>query len=166
MVVDDPARLHQGIRGRRADEAKAAELELSGQCLRLRASGLEVGVGSWRLAALRPKRPHHGGERLTRTSQPLGGAGVLDRGDDLGAVPDDPLIAEQALHVGAIEGRNRGDLKPREGGPEGLALAEDRQPGESALEGLEGEPLIEATVVKDGTTPFQVVVPDVLRRRY
>ena len=48
VVVDDPDRLHQRVGGRRADEAKAARLELLRQRLRLRRRRRDLLAGARR----------------------------------------------------------------------------------------------------------------------
>jgi hypothetical protein len=57
-----------------------------------------------------------------------GGLGVGDRRFDLAAMANDPLVREQTLDVVFGEAGNAVGIKIGERGPEGVALAEDREP--------------------------------------
>ena len=57
------------------------------------------------------------------------------------------------------------DLGPEtvEGGAEGVALAQDRDPGEAGLETVEDQLLEQRPVVPFGRAPFLVVIGDIER---
>src|SRR6476620_1987813 len=76
---------------------------------------------------------------------------------------DDPRIAEQPLDVALAEARDALGIEAGEATPERLALAEDGDPGESRLEPLEAQALVEAALVAHRPPPLVVVVGDVLR---
>ena len=71
---------------------------------------------------------------------------------------DDRGVGEQAFDVALAERGDAVGLEAFEGGAEALALAEDRQPGQTGLEALEAEPLIQAALVADRPDPLLVVV--------
>jgi hypothetical protein len=80
--------------------------------------------------ALGPERPHEPGEGLAALGQLPRRLRVPDRGLDLRAVADDSVIRQQAGGVRLAEFGDGRDLESGEGCAEGIALAEDRQPGE------------------------------------
>ena len=86
------------------------------------------------------------------------GLRVRDRRLDLAAMADDRGVRQQPLDVALAERGDTIGLEARECGPEALALAQDRQPGEAGLEALEAEPLVEAALVADRAAPLLVVV--------
>src|SRR5207248_7074090 len=57
------------------------------------------------------------------------------------------------------------DLEAPERAAEALPLAQDRQPREPALKGLQREPLEDLVVRGDRPAPFLVVIADVFGRR-
>ena len=77
----------------------------------------------------------------------------------------DAGVEKQARDVLLAERRDLVDHEVVERGPEGRALAEDRQPGQPRLERLEGQPLVKGVVVADGSAPLLVVVGEVLGGR-
>ena len=85
VVVDDARRLHQRVGGRRADEAKAAALELARERLGLGGRGRHVGErrAAAARAARRRERPQQVGQRLAGLVQRDGRARVGDRRLDL-----------------------------------------------------------------------------------
>ena len=85
-------------------------------------------------------------------------ARVGDRRLDLRAVADDAGVGEQAGDVIVAEAGDGLGLEVRERGPERLALAQDRDPGEPGLERLERHALEQPAVVDDGAAPLLVVV--------
>ncbi len=103
------------------------------------------------------------GERLPLLMHRGGGLGVVDRRLDLAAVADDAGVLQEPVDVALAEARDRLDVEVREGGPEVLALAQDREPGQPGLKALEHHALVQATVVGDRPPPFLVVVADVVR---
>ena len=93
-------------------------------------SAYEVGAG----AAGGANDQQQIAERLVERQQ---GAGVADRRIDLEPVADDAGIAEEARHVGVVEGRNNGRVEARERLAEVLTLAQDDGRREPRLERLE-----------------------------
>ena len=83
---------------------------------------------------------------------------VVDRRLDLGAVPDDARVGEEALDVLVAEGRHGGGLEAGEGGTVAVALAQDRVPRQAGLGTLEDEQLEHVALVADGDAPLRVVV--------
>jgi hypothetical protein len=164
VVVDEPTGLHQRVCGRRPDEPKAAPFELAGQGGRLGGRPREVRAEAGRVPPLGAEGPDQLRQRLTHLAEAQRGAGILDRGLDLGAIADDPLVGQQPLQVCVTEGRDAANLESGECGSEGLALAKDRQPREAGLERLQAEALIETSIVEDRAAPLAIVVADVLRR--
>src|SRR5690348_16582457 len=148
MAVDDPARLHRRVDGRRADEAEARRLQPLRELLAVRA-----------VAVL----PHDLVERHPRLAQRERGPGVGDRRLDLAPMADDPRVREQPLDVPFAEACDPLRLEAGEPAPERLALAEDRDPGEPGLEALEAEALVQPALVANRTSPLLVVVREVER---
>src|SRR5205807_2980254 len=97
-------------------------------------------------------------ERSVALAQGAEAFRILDGGVDLQPVADDPFIGQQALAFGAGEARHAVDLEPEESAPEGLALLEDREPGEPRLVDLQDEPLEEGVVVRDGKAVLLIVI--------
>ena len=102
-----------------------------------------------------------------RLAQGKRSASIGDRRLDLATVPDDSRVAEQALDVTFTERCDRVGIEAGERRAEVLALAEDRQPGQSRLEALETQSFQQAALIRDGATPFVVVVGEIelVRRR-
>jgi hypothetical protein len=73
-------------------------------------------------------------------------------------VAHDPGVGEQPLDVLVVELRHPLGVEPGEAGPEGLALPQDRQPGEPGLEAFEAQLLVQAPLVHDRPPPLLVVV--------
>src|SRR6476469_7626000 len=162
VIVDDAARLHGRVDGRRADELEAGVLQPLGQGGGFRRRSEPVTVARRRGVLGRGVAPEELLERL-RVPQGHRCARVRDRRLDLPAVPDDRGIRYKPLDVPLVE---RGDairIEPVERRPEALALAQDRQPAETGLEAFEAEPLVEAALVADGASPLLVVVGEVER---
>ena len=67
--------------------------------------------------------------------------GVGDRGVDLEPVADDAGVGHQPRPVGVVERRDGVGVEAGEGGPEVLALGQDRAPRQPGLERLERQPL-------------------------
>jgi hypothetical protein len=93
------------------------------------------------------------------------GGGVADGRIDLEPVADDPGVSHEAGPVVVAEPRHRLGVETREGGTEPLALAQDGDPREPGLEGLEGQPFVERLLAVDRPAPLAVVVVEVVRRR-
>ena len=98
MIVDHPSCLHEGVRGRRADELQAALAQVAGHRHRLRRCGRDVGQGTRPPPGRsRSERPEQGVEALRYGVDDA--PRIADRGLDLGAVADDASVGEQALDV-------------------------------------------------------------------
>jgi hypothetical protein len=157
MVVDDAARLHRRVDGRRPDEAEARALERRREGLGLGRRGVPVGVARRWVVALRGVRPDQLRERR-RVTQRDRRARVRDRRLDLPAVADDRRVREQPLDVALSEPGDAIRVEALEGGAKRLALAQDRQPGEPRLEAFEAEPLVQPALVANRSAPLLVVV--------
>ena len=93
-------------------------------------------------------RVRRGGERPqqrveVRVRQLQEGTRVAHRRLDLGPVPHDRRVLEQALHVPFRVSRDRLRIEAGERVPEGLALAENRDPRQSGLERFEAQPFVQ-----------------------
>src|SRR5207247_322632 len=89
------------------------------------------------------------------------GARIRDRGLDLLAIADDARVIQQARDAAPVESRDRLGIEARERSAVALALAQDRDPGEACLCGLEHQELEQLAVVVQRHSPFAVVVFDV-----
>ena len=88
--------------------------------------------------------------------------GVGDRRVHLARVADDARVGHQPGAVGVVEAGDLLGVEPGERLTEGGPLAQDRDPGEPGLEGLEGDPLEEGRLAVDRDAPLVVVVGEVL----
>ena len=86
------------------------------------------------------------------------GARVGDGGLDLRAVPHNARVVHQPLDVAVGVARDLVDVEPVECATEILPLTQDDQPRQSALEGLEADPLEQRLGAPQRLTPFGVVV--------
>src|SRR6478735_5322168 len=161
MVVDEPTGLHRRVRRRGPYEHESAVLQPLGQGDRLGAGGAEVRGAPGRLVVLGGERPDVRIESAV-LAQVQNRAGVGDRRVHLAHVPDDPRVGHQPGAVGVVEGGDLLGVEPGEGGTEGGSLAQDGDPREAGLEGLEGEPLEEGRLAVDRDAPLVVVVGEVL----
>src|SRR5947207_2659772 len=163
MVVDDPAGLHHGVGGSGTDEPEAARLELARKGPRLVGLRRHVRIRARRSApSAQLEGPDQIRERPAVRSELHRRTGVRDRRVDLRAVADDRRVRQQPLRVARAEAGHLLDLEAGERRPECLALAKDREPGQTRLEGLQAELLVETAVVANGPPPLVVVVGDVL----
>jgi len=124
-----------------------------------------VGVAFWLYGVAQVHAPLH---RLAAMDhgrwllQAEGGLRIVYRGFDLRSVAHDSRISEQARHVvGAERGHSR-RIETAERGPEVLPLAQDGEPGQARLKGLEAKPLEHAGVVTDWPAPLLVVIVKVV----
>ena len=113
VVVDDPARLHRRVGGRRAHEAKAAPLELLRQRRRLRRDRRHVAERAGRARGARRARRTRPARRGARRARPPPcafaiAASILPRWRTIAGV------GEQAADVALAEPRDRLDLEARE----------------------------------------------------
>jgi hypothetical protein len=131
VIVDHPHRLHEGVAGGRADEAEPAGLERAchrGGLVRDGGDSVKVrGAGP----GLRGEGPQEIAEGLTLRVKGRERAGVGDGRLDLGPVADDAGVGEQSRDVDVVEGGDALGVEAREGSPESLPLAQDRQPGQA-----------------------------------
>src|SRR6266567_2998618 len=159
MIVDDPARLHHRIGRDRPGEAEPVPPQGRGQRLGSRCPGRHVVDGLRGDRLLARVTPDHGGQAGGQLER---GARVVDRGLDLRPVTHDSSVAKQSLHVLRPERRDGGQIESAERGAEVLALAQDGQPGQARLEGLQAQPLEDARVVADRPAPLLVVVTEIV----
>jgi len=161
VIVDESYRLHGGVRRGGSDEDQANLLQRSAQFGARRCDCRDIGHGSgsptW---SARGERPHQLLQRAGSTLGPkaLDRQCVRDRGIDLGSVADDPCIGHQPDPVKVGERGDRVDVEVREGGSKTCALAQDGQPGQTALESLERNPLEDRRLAVNRPTPLLVVV--------
>src|SRR5262249_17481091 len=87
---------------------------------------------------------------------------VVDRALDLAAMPHDACVFEQTRDVARGEARDAVHVEVGERAPEVVALAEDREPAQSALEPLQRDLLEEPSIVTDRPAPLGVVIGDVI----
>ena len=119
--------------------------------------GSRYGPGRRRV---RPDEVVQGRSRLPEGERP---ARVRDRGLDLPAMPDDSGVAEQPPDVALSEASDAFRVEAGERAPERVALAQDRDPGETRLEAFQADALVEPALVPDRAAPFLVVVGEVQR---
>ena len=93
-----------------------------------------------------------------------GTAGIVDHRLDLAAVAHDRCVGQLAGISPLPESRHALELEPRKRAPEGLALAQDRQPGQPGLEALEAELLEQPHILRDRKSPLGVVIGAVFGR--
>ena len=159
MVVDEAARLHRRVGGRRADEAEAATLELLGEGDRRRRLTRDLREAcEATLARGRRERPDQLVERLPCLVERDDRARVADRRLDLRAVADDAGIQEEPLDVVHLEARDRLRVEPREDLAERRTLAQHRDPRQARLERLERQALEQRRLAVHGHAPLVVVV--------
>ena len=91
-------------------------------------------------------------------THPRGALRIVDGCLNLPAVTDDARISEEALDVTAAHPRNSVNAEPTEHLTEPIALSQHGDPCETRLEPLETDLLEQPVGVRDGTTPFGVVV--------
>ena len=96
-------------------------------------------------------------EEVRKPSAPgsRGGPRARDGGHDLGAVAHDAGVGHQRLDMRGVEAGDRRRLEAREGAAEGVALAQDGDPGQAGLEAVEDQ-LLEQGAVVDSGTPHSV----------
>ena len=144
VVVDDPRRLHQRVRRRRADEAKAAPLELARERLGLgrrrpacrRASPARGAVGrpARRTTAARSaSRPPRCSATVARALAIV--ASILPRWRMIPASPSSRCTSSSPKR------RDRRRLEAAEDLAKARALAQDRDPRQARLKALEAQPL-------------------------
>ena len=75
-------------------------------------------------------------------------------------MPDDAGVFEDPVDPRGAEPGDLPGIEPGESGSVAIALAKDREPGESGLRALEGEELEEVAVVPGRNAPLRVVVLD------
>jgi len=163
MVVHHAGRLHVGIDDGRADESKAALLQVAGDGLGERRRRRHVGdrpPGALNGATV-DEAPDVLCEAPERSLHVEKGASVADRRLDLEPVADDAGIGHQPGGVFVNPGCDPRRFEARKGPPVCLALAQDRQPAQPGLRTLEGEELEQGAVVADRHPPLAVVVVDI-----
>src|SRR3989440_3154010 len=166
VVVDHPGRLHERVADRRAHEGEAARLESPAQ--RVRDLGRRRHLA--RLPPLVLDGPAVDVTPEPRVERALGAlhgeerARVHDAGRDLGPVAHAALVAQQRARAGRREARHHARIEAGEGAAVGVALVEDRRPGQSRLRALEHEELEEPALAVHRDAPLAVVVAKHRRR--
>ena len=163
VVVDQPARLHQRVGGRRADEAEAAPLELLGQRGRLRRDRRDLAPSTAAPAARR--RP----ARTTRSAPPRSSTSAAARAFAIAASILARLrtIPASAISRATSSSPNRATAaisKPANAARNASRLRRIVSHDEPGLERLEAEPLVQRVGAADRPAPLLVVVGDVVRR--
>jgi hypothetical protein len=137
-----------------------------------RASATDSGLVARRSARVRGGVCAAGAWDHTRVSSPSGprdcrrgddGSRVADGRVNFGCVAHDARIGEQPRAIRCPKRRDPLRVKAGKRDPEGRALAQDGQPGQARLEGLQGEPLEERALAADRHTPLGVVIRQIVR---
>jgi len=160
VVVDYAAGLHPGVDDDGAYEFEASFFEGCRDLFGERRFGWDVGHAfAFALNGFAPShRPDPGGEVFAGGFHVEVDAGSGDGGFDLGAGTDDAGVGEEALDVGLVEAGDLPGVEVAEGLAEGVALAQDGEPGKASLEAVEHELLPERAAVVLGDAPLFVVV--------
>src|SRR5713101_2983075 len=165
VVVDHANRLHESIADGRPYEAKSALDQVTAQhsgLLRLSRDLLEPSPSVLDGYAAH-ELPHVAGEAATLALNDKEGAGIGDRGLDLGAIAYNAVVLHQALNICFRELRQLGGIEARKHSAVGLALSENGEPAQTRLRSLEDQKLEKPTIVVLGHTPLLIVVADVQR---
>src|ERR1700730_17188657 len=102
--------------------------------------------------------PYPGGEVFPRVSHGDVDACTVDGRFDFGAGADDAFVLKKPRNIFFSHARDLLRIKVAEGFSEGLALAQDGEPGESGLESVEHERLPQRTAVALRNAPLFVVI--------
>ncbi|MNT43495.1 hypothetical protein D3C72_1799710 [compost metagenome] len=102
--------------------------------------------------------PQPAGQRTGFVGQFASAPGVVDGGQDLGAIAHDARVAHQALDVGVGVARHAFEIEVVEGLAERLALAQDGDPRHPCLEAFQADLFVQPAVVPHRPAPFMVVV--------
>ena len=133
MIVHEPRGLHEGVHRRRADEPKAAPLELLREALSTRASRPAARRAVWVesiVAAVRSSRRAPTALRAARAPRLRCRSWPRScRGGGRSRASASSRSTSSLVELGDAL-----DREPRERLPEALALAQDRQPREPGLE--------------------------------
>src|SRR5690606_31370475 len=134
VIVDQAHRLHERIDRGRPDEGPASPLQIPGEGS---GPGCQGDVACWRGLVRVGPSPEVAGQRALLFDHLEGPGRVVDGGPDLPLVTDDPGIGEEAGDVVIPEPGDLHRVEPGEPGPKGLPLAEDGDPRDARLKGLE-----------------------------
>ena len=156
VVVDDAARLHPGVDDDRADELEAALLQCSRDLFRERSLCGNGAAVLNRLVACHLPYPRR--EVLACVRHGHIDACAVDGRFDLGAGADDAFILQEPRYVGFAHARYLPGIEVAKGFAEGLAFAQNGEPGEAGLEAVKHERLPERPAVAFGHAPLFVVV--------
>lgn len=162
MVVDEPGRLHVRVADGRPDESKAASAQVRAERLRQQRPGGNPGrrpvAGLDRSAADEP--PKITLERAFLFLEGEERARVGDRRLDLGPVPDDTRISQEAGPFPPVVAGDPSRVEAVEGGAVARSLPQDRLPRQARLRPLEDQELEELAVIPERNAPLFVVVGD------
>src|SRR5216683_4683422 len=165
VVVDHANGLHECIADGRPYEVKSALDQVTAQhsgLLRLSRDLLEPSPSVLDGFAAH-ELPHVAGEAATLALNDKEGAGIGDRGLDLGAIAYNAVVLHQALNICFRELRQLGGIEARKHSAVGLALSENGEPAQTRLRSLEDQKLEKPTIVVLGHTPLLIVVADIQR---
>lgn len=162
MIVDHARRLHKGVDDRRTDKIGAAFAQILGDRygnVRLRDDVLDRFARVLNRPAVDeiPQMPREAAvlAKIERDAR------QRDRCLNLGAIPHDARVLHQRLDLRIIVAHDLLRLETVEGGAEGVALAQDRDPGKTGLKTIEDQLLKERAVVPFGDAPFLVMINDI-----
>ena len=156
MCVQEACCLEKGVDRRGADELHAAPAHVGGERVRHGRSRPQRVDLDRRL--LPRKRFNVFPERAEFRADRLVDARVRDDGLQFGPIADDPIRRHQPLDVRVAVGADPRNVEVLEGCPDRRALVEDALPGETRLERLEDEQLVERLIIPGTVSPLPVMV--------
>src|SRR5258708_4720954 len=162
MIVDEAHRLHEGVDGRRADKRPAAALQVLAERGRFRRrpeAHQRVPRDATR-ARLPPRfpLPDVAGQRSMFGAQIHRAPGVVDRGLDLAAVPDNAAVAEEPSDIAGTKSGHARNVEVSERAAELVTLPENREPTQPGLKPFKTHLLEQPIVVSDGDPPLVIIV--------
>src|SRR5260370_20315476 len=156
VMVHQPDRLHQGIDNDGADDFNPALLQRLRDFLGKR--GLRKDLAAVPDGGAAHHIPDEGGEILAGVAHGEVGPGTADRRLDLRARAHDAGVVEQLDDVGFSESRHSFRIEILESFSEGIALAQNGQPGQTGLKAVQHQFFPERATVVFRDTPFFVVI--------
>src|SRR5215470_269642 len=165
MIVDHADSLHEGVDDGRADELETAAGKFFRNLARYRGFRRHL-FGAAEIVHLRlavekiPEQAREAGSLLHHLEV---GARGQDGTFDLQSIAHDAGILHQPLDLLRRIAGDLGGLEVVEGAAKIIALAQYRDPGQTGLEAIENELLVERTVVVFRHAPLLVVIGDIER---
>ncbi len=162
VVVDHSGGLHKGIANGRADETKAALVQILAHRVRLYAfwRNLSESLEFVLLCFPSYELPDVFVERAKLFLDLEELPRVLNGRRNLGAIADDARVAQEALDVAPRVAGDFAGVEVVKGAAEVGALVQYNLPIQASLERVEDHELEEFAVVVDGHAPFGVVIFD------